>query len=118
MVNEVRVVELNMGKVEIMRVNIEDAKELLEIYKPYVEGTAISFEYEVPSIEEFQNRIRTISARLPYIKAVYEGKIVGYAYASAFKVRKAYDYSVEATVYIKKELRRSCLGKALYEVLG
>ena len=80
---------------KIERVTVEDAKELLEIYAPYVTDTAISFEYEVPSVEEFEERIRTISAILPYIKAVEDGKIIGYAYAGKFKGRKAYDWSVE-----------------------
>ena len=77
---------------KIERVTEQDAAALLEIYAPYVERTAISFEYEVPSLEEFLGRIRSISARYPYIKAVAEdGTILGYAYAGAFKSRAAYD---------------------------
>lgn len=102
---------------KIERVTVEDAKELLEIYAPYVTDTAISFEYEVPSVEEFEERIRTISAILPYIKAVEDGKIIGYAYAGKFKGRKAYDWSVETTIYVRKDARRSGVGKALYAAL-
>lgn len=112
-----KVFELEMGRVEIMKATIEDAAEILAIYAPYVINTAISFEYQVPSLEEFTDRIRNISAKYPYIKAVCNGKIVGYAYAAAFKTRKAYDHSVEATIYIKEECRHSGLGKILYEVL-
>ena len=59
--------------------------------------------YEVPSLPEFQDRIRNISSILPYIKAVEAGEILGYAYAGKFKSRKAYDWSVEVTVYVRKD---------------
>ena len=102
----------------IEAVSIEDAKELLSIYAYYVEKTAISFEYDVPSIDEFRNRIVTISEKYPYIKAVNdEGLILGYAYANTFKGRSAYDWSVETTVYVRKDMRRTGTGKALYQAL-
>lgn len=63
----------------IRTVTEKDAHELLEIYRPYVEDTAITFEYDVPSVEEFSDRIRRISANYPYIAAVENGKIAGYA---------------------------------------
>lgn len=59
---------------EIVPVKIEDAEELLSIYAPYVRDTSISFEYEVPSLSDFQDRIRSISSILPYIKAVEDGE--------------------------------------------
>ena len=86
---------------KIEKVTVEDAEELLEIYAPYVENTAITFEYDVPSKDEFEERIKNISVKYPYIKAVHEGKIVGYAYAASFKDRRAYDWSVETTIYVK-----------------
>lgn len=73
----------------IMPVYVSDAKELLSIYAPYVTDIAISFEYEVPSVDEFKKRIEDISSKLPYIKAVEDGQILGYAYANTFKGRKA-----------------------------
>lgn len=99
---------------KIERVTVEDAEELLSIYAPYVRETAVSFEYEVPSPAEFQDRIRRISAILPYIKCVENGEILGYAYADKFKNRRAYDWSVEVTVYVRKDARRSGVGKMLY----
>ena len=102
---------------EIMPVKIEDAEELLSIYAPYVRDTAISFEYDVPSLCDFQERIRNISSFLPYIKAVEEGEILGYAYADKFKNRKAYDWSVEVTVYVRRDSRRVGVGKMLYHAL-
>lgn len=96
----------------------QDAAKLLEIYGPYVENTAISFEYQVPSEAEFSERIKSISAKYPYIKAIDEnGNILGYAYAGAFKTRAAYDWSVETTIYIKQECKRLGIGRLLYTEL-
>ena len=103
--------------VKIQKVEIEDAAELLSIYAPYVRDTAVSFEYEVPSCEEFRERIRTISSALPYLKAVDEKGILGYAYAGTFKNRKAYDWSVEVTVYVRRDSRRAGVGRLLYGAL-
>ena len=85
----------------IRTVTEKDAYELLEIYRPYVENTAITFEYDVPTVEEFSDRIRRISANYPYIAAVEKSEIVGYAYAGVFKNRAAYDWSVEVSIYVK-----------------
>ncbi len=102
----------------IEKVTEQDAAALLEIYAPYVEQTAISFEYEVPSLAEFKDRIRRISARYPYIKAVdADGKILGYAYAGEFKSRMAYSWDVETTIYIRQKERRRGIGGALYQAL-
>lgn len=101
----------------IENVTAEDAQDLLAIYAPYVEKTAISFEYEVPSVEEFQMRIHTISARYPYLKAVHNDRIVGYAYAGIFKERSAYDWSVETTVYVDESCKKMGIGRALYQEL-
>lgn len=94
-----------------------DALDLLKIYAPYVENTAISFEYEVPSVIEFKNRIKTISSKYPYLVAIIDNKIVGYAYAHTFINRKAYDYSVELTIYLDKDYKHNHLGSKLYEAL-
>ena len=102
---------------KILPVKAEDAEKLLSIYAPYVRNTAVSFEYEVPSLREFQDRIRNISSELPYIKAVEAGEILGFAYADKFKSRKAYDWSVEVTVYVKKDFKRSGIGRLLYSAL-
>ncbi len=87
----------------IERVTADDAEELLKIYAPYIEDTAITFEYDVPTTQEFAERIKNISSKYPYIKAVVNGQIAGYAYAGCFKDRRAYDWSVETTVYVKKD---------------
>lgn len=102
----------------IEKVTKKDAGRLLEIYAPYVEKTAISFEYEVPTVEEFCTRIHDISTQYPYLKAVMDGKIVGYAYANTFKERKAYDWSVETTVYVDEQYKKMGIGKAFFGLYG
>ena len=94
-----------------------DAEELLNIYAPYVEKTAITFEYEVPSVNEFRKRIRNILKKYPYIVEEKEGEILGYAYAGVFKNRAAYDWAVETTIYVREDQRKSGVGRALYEGL-
>lgn len=102
----------------IQAVEIEDAPNLLSIFAPYVKETAVSFEYEVPSLSEFEDRIRSISEKLPYLKAVSEsGEILGYAYAGSFRKQKAYDWSVETTVYVRQDQKRMGIGTQLYDCL-
>ena len=102
---------------QIRQATIKDAKELLAIYAPYVLETAITFEYEVPALEEFVNRIAKITEKYPYLVAEVDGEIIGYAYASTFKDRAAYDWCVETSIYLAKEMRGKGIGKLLYEAL-
>ena len=102
---------------KIEKVSTADAEELLTIYAPYVEETAITFEYEVPSIEEFRCRIQETLKKYPYLVAEKNGKIVGYAYASCFKNRVAYDWCVETSIYVNYDLKRCGIGKKLYLAL-
>lgn len=95
----------------------EDAKALLDIYRYYVEHTAITFEYETPSVEEFERRIENTLKKYPYLVEEEDGTIYGYAYAGPFKERAAYDWSVETTIYVDKEARGKGIGKKLYQAL-
>ena len=95
----------------------EDAERLLEIYAPYVEETAITFEYDVPTREEFKGRIERIRARYPYLVIERGGVILGYAYAGVFKDRAAYDWSCEMTIYLARGAAGQGLGRKLYEAL-
>ena len=93
----------------------EDAEELLAIYAPYVRDTAISMEYDVPSVEEFRRRIRTVSAHFPYIVACdTDGAAVGYVYAHKFHERIGYQFSAEMSIYVKQGIHGQGVGKALY----
>ncbi len=96
---------------------IEDAERLLEIYAYYVEKTAISFEYEIPSIEEFRNRIAHTIKKYPYVVIEEDGVIKGYAYAGVFKGRAAYDHCCEVTIYLDRDSKGKGYGRALYGAL-
>jgi len=102
---------------EIRTVSPDDAEELLKIYAPYVAETAVSFEIQIPTTEEFRGRIESTLKSYPYIAAVKDGRIAGYAYASAFHPRAAYSHCAEVTVYVSRDMRRCGYGKALYAAL-
>lgn len=91
-----------------------DAEALLRVYAPYVERTAITFEYEVPSVQEFAERIGRTLERYPYLVAEADGVPAGYAYAGPFKERAAYDWAVETTVYVDGDMKRRGIGRKLY----
>lgn len=95
----------------------DDAEEILKIYAPYVIDTAITFEYTIPSIAEFSQRIKDTLKMYPYIAALENNQIIGYAYAAPFKQRAAYNWSVETTIYLKQNCRGNGLGKKLYLAL-
>lgn len=94
-----------------------DAATLLAIYAPYVENTAITFEYEVPTIEDFANRIEKTLEKYLYLVAEEDGLILGYAYASTYYGRAAYDWAVELSVYVSQDARGKGVGSMLYDAL-
>jgi phosphinothricin acetyltransferase len=102
---------------KIRAATVQDAQKLLEIYVPYVENTAVTFEYEVPSVQEFADRIRTTLEKYPYLVAEIDGEIVGYAYAGAFHSRAAYQWAAESSIYVCGERKRQGIGRMLYEAL-
>lgn len=106
-----------MSTITIRDAKLEDAKRLVEIYGYYVEHTVITFEYETPSVEEFQERMRHIMERYPYLVIKVDGKVEGYAYAGAFVGRAAYDWSCELTIYLDHNREKCGLGRKLYEAL-
>lgn len=108
---------IETSKIRIRIASPEDAKALLEIYAPYVEHTAISFEYDVPSVEEFRERIVNRLEKYPYLVAEVDGKMLGYAYTSPFVGRAAYGWSAETTIYLREDCRKMGVGRALYEAL-
>lgn len=109
--------EMKKSDFIIRAASLEDAPTLLALYTPYVEKTAITFEYDVPSLQEFSKRIETTLKNFPYLVAEWEGEIVGYAYASSFKERAAYQWSVETSIYVQQNKKRMGIGRILYEVL-
>lgn len=101
----------------IREVRESDAARLVEIYSYYVKETAVSFEFEAPSVEEFRNRIRTISSKYPYLVYEENGEILGYVYASAYSGREAYNWTVATSIYVDKDSRKQGIGAALYNEL-
>ena len=86
---------MDTNEIKIRPATEADAAEILNIYAPYITDTAITFEYDVPTLEEFTGRIRHTLEKYPYLVAEHDGKIVGYAYVSPFKERAAYAWAVE-----------------------
>ena len=103
--------------ISIRFAKLEDAKELLKIYAYYVTDTAISFETEVPSEEEFKLRIEEVLKSYPFIVACKDDEILGYAYLHSFVGRKAYELSAETTIYLNPDKKKMGIGKKLYSVL-
>ena len=102
---------------EIRLAKPSDARSLLDIYAPYVENTAITFEYEVPTIEDFAIRIEKTLEKYPYLVAEEDGVVLGYAYASTYYARAAYDWAVELSVYVSQDARGKGVGSKLYDAL-
>lgn len=91
----------------------EDAQALLDVYARYIH-TPITFEYDLPSREEFARRIASTLERYPYLVAEEAGKAVGYAYAHQMRERAAYQWDAELSIYLRPEDAGQGLGKKLY----
>ena len=98
----------------IRPVTSADAKDILEVYAPYIKNTVITFETEVPSIEDFTARIENIKSKYPYLVCEIDGKVIGYAYAAKYRERAAYKYSVDVSIYVDLNYQHKGIGKALY----
>ena len=94
-----------------------DADGILAIYAPYIESTSFTFETEVPSTEEFAERIKTYLINWPWLVCERDGKIAGYAYATKHRERVAYQWCTESSIYIHDEFQNTGMGKALYTAL-
>ncbi|WP_107979688.1 arsinothricin resistance N-acetyltransferase ArsN1 family B [Pseudoduganella sp. UC29_71] len=94
-----------------------DAAAIAAIYNHYVATTTISFEEQPVSVEEMAGRIGTVSAKLPWLVCEQDGIVMGYAYATPWRVRSAYRFSVESSVYVSPEHPRKGVGSRLYRAL-
>jgi len=106
-----------MKKYTIREIKETDINQILDIYTPYILNTPITFEYTVPTLEDFNARTKKIMGKYPYIVCEIEKEIVGYAYAGPYKNRAAYDYSAELSIYIKEGYKSKGIGKKLYSAL-
>ncbi len=102
-----------MSEPALRRASAADAEALLAIYAPYVRHTAITFEYEVPTAEEFRRRILATTEKYPWFCLEAEGKAAGYAYAAPFRSRKAYQWIAETSVYLAPEAQKRGWGRLL-----
>ncbi len=94
-----------------------DVPAILEIYAPYVRNTAVSFEFDVPEIEEYNQRFLKFSKRFPWFVCEIDGQLAGYAYAHQYAERQAYSWSAECSIYIDSQYHGRKIGRALYACL-
>ena len=103
--------------IQLRMARAEDAPTLLVIFTPYVLQTAVAFNYEPPTLEEFRSTMTDRLRRYPYLVAQRGEELIGYAYASPFKQRAAYDWAVETSIYVKQSQTGTGCGRKLYETL-
>jgi len=102
----------------IRMARVDDAEQIRAIYAPIVEKTTISFEWEPPGAEEMRSRIAETLVSYPWLVSEESQEILGYAYADLHRSRKAYEWSVETSVYVRGDVRRRGFGRSLYVVLS
>lgn len=107
-----------MSEISIRNATLADAPRILEIYAYYVERTVITFEYTVPSLAEFEGRMRRTMEKYPYLVIEKDGRIEGYAYAGPFVGRAAYDWACELAIYLDHNAQKCGMGKMLYNALA
>ena len=95
----------------------DDADQIARIYAPIVAHTIISFEADPPTVEDMAQRIGRTTAWLPWLVLERDGKISGYAYATAHSSRAAYAWSVDVSAYVDEPCRGVGVGRALYTAL-
>lgn len=98
----------------IRPVKPEDATQIAEIYNFYITETHQTFETEPLSADEMGARIEEYSREHPYIVAEEDGVVFGYAYASQFKLRRAYEFSAEVSIYVRNDTKQRGIGSQLY----
>ena len=96
---------------------LSDAEAIAAIYRPVVETTTISFETVAPDRDEMAKRLADTLASHPWLVCEVDGRVAGYAYATKHRVRAAYQWSVDTSVYVDAACRRSGMGRGLYQSL-
>lgn len=95
----------------------EDALQISDIYRYYVENTAVTFAYDAPTEEEFRRKIQHLGKTHPFLVCEEEGRIAGFAYAAPYREKEAFQWDVELTIYLAPDACRKGLGAALMERL-
>ena len=98
----------------IRKAELKDAKQIADVYNYYVQQTHHTFETEPIVAEEMEKRIGEVTADYPFLVAEEDGEIVGYAYATQFKLRQAYEYASEVSIYVRNAAKQKGIGTQLY----
>lgn len=98
----------------IRQVKLEDAAQVAEVYNYYIQNTHHTFENEPLSADEMEKRIAATMENHPYLVAEEDGEILGYAFASQFRLREAYEFSAEVSIYVRNEAKQRKIGTQLY----
>lgn len=101
----------------IREVCLKDAKQICHIYNYYIKETDITFEEEVLAVSDMERRITDVTSSYPWFVYEEDGRILGYAYATRWKSRAAYKYSVESTIYVDRDTYKKGIGSKLYRKL-
>lgn len=101
----------------IRAAELSDLNQILSIYSPYINDSAITFETVVPDLKEFTARFNTVSEAFPWLVCEENGVILGYAYAARHRDRIAYQWSVESSVYLSADAQGRGIGLHLYQAL-
>ena len=96
---------------------LSDAGALCDIYNTYIVNTTITFEEEPVTVKEMKSRIQNVMKNYPWLVYEERGKVVGYTYASRWKERSAYRYSVETGIYIDSRYAGRGIGTKLKKEL-
>ena len=94
-----------------------DAADILAVYAPYIEKTAVTFETVVPEYAAFERRVKDIAAEFPYLLLEIDGELAGYAYAHRQAERAAFGWNAELSIYLKESFTGYGLGRPLYRLL-
>lgn len=101
----------------IRKAESRDASQVADVYNYYIQQTHHTFETEPLSAEEMQKRIEDTTEDYPFLVAEENDEIVGYAYATQFKLRQAYEYASEVSIYVRNAAKQKGIGSQLYTQL-
>jgi phosphinothricin acetyltransferase len=107
-----------MPVVHLREATLEDVAAIAAIYRPYVLASAATMELDPPDELEMRRRFSDIRSRgLPYLVAEENGEVIGYGYASPFRPRVGYRYTVEDSIYLRADCAGRGLGRRLLEAV-
>lgn len=95
----------------------EDAEAIYQIYEPYILNTAVTFEYDPITIEDYKERMRKVQKQFPWLVCEMDGKVLGYAYCTAYRERAAFAWDCECSVYVDHKVHRKGVATELYHQL-